>query len=168
MATTRSTGKIAPQGVRQPRASVRQVLHATDVPPVERPGQRGQTVDSPEWLIRLIGVLALKGQEQTDLGMQRMTCRFWNALGGQQVRRPPSSDRPVRERFKTIGDQLGAAPGSVVHLGSQEALDARRQWRQEAAQSVGTGLAHQAERAREHPRRVAWHRPGGDGEPTCQ
>jgi len=78
MATTSSTGKISPQGVRQTRAYVLQFLHATHVPPVERHGPRGKTCDDPAWLIRRIGVLAVTCQEQTYLGLHRMTCRFWH------------------------------------------------------------------------------------------
>ena len=76
MATTRSTGKISPKWVRQTRKYFLKFLHATHVPPVERHGQRGKTFESPEWLIRLIGVLAVTCQEPTDLGIHRMTCRL--------------------------------------------------------------------------------------------
>ena len=123
MAATRSTSKIAPTWVRQTRKYVLKFLHSTGFPPVERHGPRGKTFDYPEWLIMLIGVLAVKCKEQTYLGIHRMTCRFWKELCGQQVRRPPISESQWRERLKKIGYQLGAAPGYVVHIFPQEYLD---------------------------------------------
>jgi hypothetical protein len=78
MATLCSTGKISPTWVRQTRQYFLKFLHATHVPPVERHGQRGRTFEDPEWLIMLIGGLAVKCQEHTALGIHRMTCRFWN------------------------------------------------------------------------------------------
>jgi hypothetical protein len=77
MATIRSTSKISSKWVRQPRKYFLKFLHATHFPPVERHGQRGKTFESPEWLIMLIGVLAVKCKEPTYLGIDRMTCRFW-------------------------------------------------------------------------------------------
>ena len=67
MATTRSTSKIAPKWVRQTRKYFLKFLRSTGFPPVERHGDRGQTFMYPEWLIMLIGVLAVKCKEPTDL-----------------------------------------------------------------------------------------------------
>jgi hypothetical protein len=77
MATTRFASKISPTWVRQTRKDVLQFLQTTRFPSVERHGQRGQTFESPAWWIMLIGVLAVTCKEPTDLGMHRMTCRFW-------------------------------------------------------------------------------------------
>jgi hypothetical protein len=92
MAATSSTSQISPTWVRQPRDYVLQFLQATRFPPVERHGQRGKTFEYPEWLIMLIGVLAVTCQEHTYLGMHRMTCRFWQELCGRQGRLPPISE----------------------------------------------------------------------------
>jgi hypothetical protein len=78
MATSRSTSKISPKWVRQTRQYFLTFLHATHVPPVERHGQRGKRFEYPEELLMRIGVLAVTCQEPTDLGMHRMTCRFWH------------------------------------------------------------------------------------------
>ena len=86
MAATRSTGKISPPWVRQTRTYFLQFLDATRFPAVERHGPRGKTLTDPEWLILLIGVLAVKCKAQSSLGLHRMTCRFWNELCGRQVR----------------------------------------------------------------------------------
>ena len=123
MATTRSTSKISPKWVHQTRKYFLKFLHATHFPPVERHGQRGKTFEYPEWLIMLIGVLAIKCQEQTYLGIHRMTCRFWNELCGRQVRLPPISESQLRTRLKKIGYQLGTAPGYVVQIFPPEYLE---------------------------------------------
>jgi hypothetical protein len=78
MAAIRSTGKISPKWVRQTRTYFLTFLQATCFPPVARHGQRGKTFEYPEELLLRIGVLAVKCQEPTSLGMHRMTCRFWN------------------------------------------------------------------------------------------
>jgi hypothetical protein len=98
MATTHSTSKLSRKWVRQTRRHFLQFLHATRFPSVERHGQRGKTCEDPEWLIMLIGILAVKCTEQTSLGIHRMTCRCWKALGGHTVQLPPNSERQRRER----------------------------------------------------------------------
>jgi hypothetical protein len=113
-AAIRSTSTIAPKWVRQTRKYVLKFLHGTGFPPVERHGERGPTFLYPAWLIMLIGVLAVKGKEPTDLGIHRMTCRFWHELCGRQMRVPPIAESQVRTRLKKIGYQLGTAPGYVL------------------------------------------------------
>lgn len=76
MATARSTSKISPKWVRQTRKDFLKFLQAIHFPPVERHGHRGKTFEYPDWLIMLIGVLAVKCKEPTYLGIHRMTCRF--------------------------------------------------------------------------------------------
>jgi hypothetical protein len=88
MTATNSTSKISPTWVRQTRDYFLKFLQATRFPPVERHGQRGKTFEYPEWLIMLIGILAVKCTGQTSLGIHRMTCRFWKELCGRQVRLP--------------------------------------------------------------------------------
>jgi hypothetical protein len=116
MAATRSTSKLSRKWVRQTRRYFLQFLDATGFPSVERHGQRGKTFEYPEWLIMLIGVLAVKCKEQTYLGIHRMTCRCWKALCGRQVRLPPISESQLRERLKKIGFQPGKPPGYVLQI----------------------------------------------------
>ena len=78
MATLRSTSKMSPTWARQPRKYFLTFLQAPPCPPIERHGQRGKTFASPAWVLMLIGVLAVEGQEPTSLGIHRMTCRFWH------------------------------------------------------------------------------------------
>ena len=98
MAAPRSTGKLSRTWVRHTRRYFLQFLHAPRFPSVERHGQRGQTFEDPEWLIRLIGVLAVTCKEPTYLGIHRMTCRYWKALCGPKVRLLPISESQLRER----------------------------------------------------------------------
>jgi hypothetical protein len=75
--------------------NVLKFLHATHFPPVERHGQRGKTFVYPEWLIMLIGVLAVTCKEPTYLGIHRMTCWFWHELWGARgtyLRSPKAND----------------------------------------------------------------------------
>jgi hypothetical protein len=123
MVTTRSTSKISRKWVRQTRKYFLKFLQATHFPPVERHGDRGQTFAYPEWLIMLIGVLAVKCKEPTYLGIHRMTCRFWHELCGRKVRLPPISESQLRARLKKIGYQLGTAPGYVVPIFPPEYLE---------------------------------------------
>ena len=123
MAATRSTSQLSRKWVRQTRRYVLQFLHTTRFPAVERHGQRGKTFEYPEWLIMLIGVLAVKCKEPTYLGIHRMTCRFWSELWGHQGRLPPISESQLRARLKKIGYQLGTAPGYVGQIFPPEDLE---------------------------------------------
>jgi hypothetical protein len=123
MAAPRSRGKLSRCWVRQTRRHFLKFLRATRFPLLERHGLRGQTFVYPEWLLMLIGVLAVKCREPTYLGIHRMTCRFWKELGGRQLRVPPISESQLRERLKKIGYQLGTAPGYVLQIFPPEYFD---------------------------------------------
>jgi hypothetical protein len=130
MATTRSTSKLSRKWVRQTRQHFVKFLRATRFPLLERHGLRGQTFVYPEWLIMLIGVLAVRCKEPTYLGIHRLACRFWKELGGRQLSLPPISESQLRERLKKIGYQLGNTPGYVLQIfppGHFDAGDQRRQ-----------------------------------------
>jgi hypothetical protein len=51
-----------------------------------------------EWLIMLIGVLAVKSKEKTSVGIPRLSTRYWQELCGQEVPLPPISESQLRER----------------------------------------------------------------------
>jgi hypothetical protein len=129
MATTRSLSKMSPTWVRQTRKYFFKFLQTSHFPPVERHGQRAKTFEYPEWLSMLIGVLAVKSQEQPYLGLHRMTYRFWHELCGRKVRLPPISASQWRARLKNIGYQLGTTPGDVLHIFPPEYLVSGGQWR---------------------------------------
>jgi hypothetical protein len=116
MAATRSSSKLSRKWVRPTRKYFLKFLQATYFPPVERPGYRGQMFVYPEWLIMLIGALAVKCKEPTYLGIRRKTCRFWHELCGRNRRLPAISEIQFRARLKKIGCQPGTAPGYVVQV----------------------------------------------------
>ena len=162
MAIPRSTSKMSPKWVRQTRQYFLTFLCATPFPPVKRHGRRGKTFEYPEWLVMLIGVLAVTCQAPTYLGIQRLTCRFWGELGGRQVRLPPISESQWRARLKKIGSQLGTTPGYVVHIFSPAYLMSGGQWRYDDAQGMGPCLAHEAKSATDPPSAPAGSGPGSD------
>lgn len=123
MAATCSTSKLSRQWVRQTRRYFLKFLHATRFPLLERHGLRGQTFVYPEWLIMLIGILAVKCKEPTYLGIHRLTCRFWKELGGRQLSFAPISESQLRERLKKIGYQFGNTPGYVLQIFPPEYFD---------------------------------------------
>jgi hypothetical protein len=123
MAAISSTSKISPKWVRHTRKYFLKFLQATRFPTVARHGQRGKTFEYPEWLIMLIGVLAVKCNESSYLGIHRMTYRFWNELCGRQLRVPLISESQLRARLKKIGYQLGTDPGYVFQILPPEYLE---------------------------------------------
>ena len=123
MAATCSTSKLSRKWVRQTRRYFLKFLHATQFPLLERHGPRGQTFVYPEWLIMLIGVLAVKCKEPTYLGIHRLTCRFWKELTGRQLSLPPISESQLRERLKKIGYLFGNPPGYVLQIFPPEYFD---------------------------------------------
>jgi hypothetical protein len=42
----------------------------------------------------LRGVLAVKCKEKTYVGIHRLSTRYWQELGGHEVKLPPISERP--------------------------------------------------------------------------
>ncbi len=78
MAASRAPSTLSRPWVRHTRKSCRTFLPATHFPPVERHGDRGLPFVAPEWVIRLIGVLAVTCQAQRSLGMHRLRRRSWH------------------------------------------------------------------------------------------
>jgi hypothetical protein len=169
MAATSSTSQIFPTWVRQTRDSCREVLPATQCPPITRHGQRGKTFEDPEWLIMLMGILAGKGTAHPALGLQRMTVRFWTELCGRQVKVPPIAESPLRERFKKSGVQPGNPPGDVWPIVPAADLGDSGQWRYDAEQRSGAGLAQETPTAGHEPPRLARAGSGSHREcsPAC-
>lgn len=116
MARKGSPRKLSPDWIRQTRDYFLHFLHETRFPPIARHGTRGRTFDYPEWLIMLIGVVAVKCQEKTYQGIHRLACHYWPELCGPDLKRPPISESQLRERLKKIGVEPGAAPGYVFQI----------------------------------------------------
>jgi hypothetical protein len=64
----RAGGIISRRWVKQTREYFLKFLRETKFPELDRHAERGEAFQYPEWLIMLIGVLAVKSQEKTYLG----------------------------------------------------------------------------------------------------
>ena len=98
MQKNRAGSMISKRWVKQTRAYCLKFLRDTKFPELDRHAARGEAFHYPEWLIRLIGVLAVKSQEKTYVGSHRLSTRSWNELWGGQLKAPPSSESQLRER----------------------------------------------------------------------
>lgn len=99
----RRTGSmVSAQWVRETRGYVLEFLRATNFPEFSVQRERGPAVEYPEWLIMLIGVLAVKCKEQTYVGIHRLSTRYWKELCGQEVSAKPSSESRLRARLRKI------------------------------------------------------------------
>jgi hypothetical protein len=107
---------ISKQWVKQTRAYFMTFLRETHFPELEREGERGVTVRYPEWLIMLIGVLAVKSKEKTYLGIHRLALAYWQELYGSQVQAPPISERQLRARLKKIRFAPGSGAGYIQQI----------------------------------------------------
>jgi hypothetical protein len=108
--------RISKQWVKQTRAYFLTFLRETHFPELEREGERRATVRYPEWLIMLIGVLAVKCKEKTYLGIHRLALVYWQELCGRQVHAPPISERQLRARLKKICFEPGSGAGYIQQI----------------------------------------------------
>jgi hypothetical protein len=111
---------ISKQWVNQTRADLLKFLRESTLPELDRHAQRGEAFQSPEWLILLSGVLAVKSQEKTYLGMHRLSTRYWNELCGEQLKAPPLSESQLRERLQKIRFQPGIGAGYIHQVFPQK------------------------------------------------
>jgi hypothetical protein len=107
---------ISKQWVQQTCAYFLTFLRETHFPELERQGEQGATVRYPEWLIMLIGVLAVKCKEKTYLGIHRRARAYWRELCGSQMHAPPISERQLRTRLKKIRFEPGTAAGYIYQI----------------------------------------------------
>jgi hypothetical protein len=78
----RAGSMISKRWVKQTRAYFLTFLRETKFPELDRHADRDEAFHDPEWLIMLIGVLAVRSQEKTYLGIHRLSTRYWNELCG--------------------------------------------------------------------------------------
>src|ERR1700757_75668 len=98
MKKSRTGSMVSKEWVQETRAYFLDFLRATQFPELMRHGGYGLMFAYPEWLIMLIGVLAVKCKEKTDVGIHRLSTRYWKELCGQEVPLPPISESQLRER----------------------------------------------------------------------
>lgn len=110
------TGSISKQWVKETREYFLEFLRLTRFPELKRHGAHGFLSDYPEWLIMLIGVLAVKCKEKTYLGIHRLSTKYWEELCGEEVNLPPISESQLRERLKKISFKPGVGAGYIHQI----------------------------------------------------
>ena len=111
MPESRTGSMISKQWIKETRRYFLDFLRATHFPEFTQPRGRGSPGVYPEWLIMLIGVVAVKSKEKTYVGIHRLSTRYWQELCGKEVQAPPISASQLRERLKTICFQPGVGAG---------------------------------------------------------
>ena len=107
---------ISQEWVESTRAYFLEFLRMTKFPELTWRGENAGRSDYPEWLIMLIGVLAVKCKEKTYLGIHRLSTRFWKELCGEEVKAPPISESRLRARLKKIRFKPGTGAGYIHQL----------------------------------------------------
>jgi hypothetical protein len=116
MSESRTGSMVSKQWVKETRKYFLDFLRETHFPEVVRHGERGSPVEYPEWLIMLIGVVAVKCKEKTYVGIHRLSTRYWNELCGKEVQAPPISASQLRERLKKIRFEPGSGAGYIQQI----------------------------------------------------
>lgn len=116
MQERRTGSMVSKQWIKEIRKYFLDFLRATNFPEFAHTGDRGPEVEYPEWLIMLIGVVAVKSKEKTYVGIHRLSTRYWRELCGKEVRAAPISESRVRERLKKICFVPGTGAGYVYQI----------------------------------------------------
>lgn len=111
MQESHTEGMVSKEWIQATRTYFLDFLHTTGFPELQRHGERGLLCAYPEWLIMLIGVLAVKCKAKTYVGIHRLSTRYWQELCGQEVTLPPISESQLRERLKKICFEPGTGTG---------------------------------------------------------
>lgn len=122
MKESRTGSMVSKEWVKETREYFLAFLRATRFPGLTRHGEYGLVFDYPEWLIMLIGVLAVKCKEKTYVGIHRLSTRYWQELCGREVKLPPISESQLRERLKKICFQPGVGAGYIYQIFPPEYL----------------------------------------------
>ena len=70
----------------------------------------------PEWLIMLLGVVAVKCKVKTYVEIHRLSTRYWAELCGKEVQAPPISASQLRARLKKICFVPGSGAGYMDQI----------------------------------------------------
>ena len=116
MSPRQAESMISKPWVKQTREYFLTFLRETHFPELEQSGERGARVPYPEWLIMLIGVLAVKCKEKTYWGIPRLALAYWPEWCGRQVQAPPISERQLRTRLKKICFVPGSGAGYIQQI----------------------------------------------------
>jgi hypothetical protein len=116
MPERRTQSMVSKQWIIETRQYFLDFLRATNFPEFVHAGERGPEVEYPEWLIMLIGVVAVKSKEKTYVGIHRLSTRYWSELCGKEVRAAPISESRLRARLKKICFQPGSGAGYIYQI----------------------------------------------------
>jgi hypothetical protein len=116
MQESRTESMVSKQWVKVTRKYFLDFLRATHFPEFTAPRGRGSPDVYPEWLIMLIGVVAVKCKVKTYVGIHRLSTRYWSELCGQDVQAPPISASQLRERLKKICFVPGNGAGYMYQI----------------------------------------------------
>jgi hypothetical protein len=112
----RTGSMISQEWVESTRTYFLEFLQMTKFPELTRHSESVGRCAYPEWLIMLIGVLAVKCKEKTYLGIHRLSTRFWKELCGEEVQAPPISESRLRARLKKIRFTPGTGAGYIDQI----------------------------------------------------
>ena len=107
---------ISKQWIKETRKYFLDFLRVTKFPELSHQGERGPEVEYPEWLIMLIGVVAVKCKEKTYVGIHRLSTRYWNELCGKEISAAPISESRLRARLKKICFAPGTGAGYIYQI----------------------------------------------------
>ena len=107
---------VSKQWVKATRKYFLDFLRETHFPEFARHGERGNPFEYPEWLIMLIGVLAVKCKEKSYVGIHRLSTHYWQELCGPEVHAPPISASQLRARLKKIRFEPGSGAGYIQQI----------------------------------------------------
>jgi hypothetical protein len=122
MPQSRTGSMVSERWIRETREYFLEFLRATNFPEFSKQGERGPEVEYPEWLIMLIGVVAVKSKEKTYVGIHRLSTRYWKELCGKEVRTAPISESRLRARLKKICFEPGTGAGYLYQIFPAEYL----------------------------------------------
>jgi hypothetical protein len=122
MPQSRTGSMVSKQWIKETREYFLEFLRATHFPEFTPYKGRGVPCEYPEWLIMLIGVVAVKCKEKTYVGIHRLSTRYWKALCGQEVTVSPISASQLRARLKKICFEPGTGAGYIYQVFPSEYL----------------------------------------------
>ena len=122
MQESHTEGMVSKEWIQATRPYFLDFLHTTGFPELQRHGERGLLCAYPEWLIMLLGVLAVQCKAKSYVGIHRLSPRYWQELCGQDVILPPISESQLRERLQKICFAPGTGAGYIYQIFSPDYL----------------------------------------------
>jgi hypothetical protein len=116
MQESRTGSMVSKQWIKETHKYFVEFLRATHFPEFTEQKGRGSPLEYPEWLIMLIGVMAVKCREKTYVGIHRLSTRYWQELCGKEVQAPPISASQLRERLKKIRFEPGSGAEYIQQI----------------------------------------------------